>query len=78
MMWLWYHIAVSEEFEIIDDLPSEDDDASSDSEAEVLDQEEIEKMLDEASKTGNKTRLMACNGLISEISTFQFRREDQV
>ena len=41
---------VSEEFEIIDDLPSEEEDASSDSDAEVLDQEEIDKLLDEVKR----------------------------
>ncbi len=38
------------EFEIIDDLGSEDEEGSSDSEAEVLDPDEIEKMLDEVRK----------------------------
>ena len=51
---------VAEEFEIIDDLPSEEDDSSSDSEAEVLDPEEIEKMLDEVKSPTNETR--QCNG----------------
>ena len=51
---------VAEEFEIIDDLPSEEDDSSSDSEAEVLDPEEIEKMLDEVKSPTYETR--HCNG----------------
>ena len=48
---------VAEEFEIIDDLPSEEDDSSSDSEAEVLDPEEIEKMLDEVKSPIRNTSL---------------------
>ena len=48
---------VAEEFEIIDDLPSEEDDSSSDSEAEVLDPEEIEKMLDEVKSPTRNTSL---------------------
>ena len=48
---------VAEEFEIIDDLPSEEEDSSSDSEAEVLDPEEIEKMLDEVKSPTRNTSL---------------------